>query len=422
MRAFRDSAAALAALVALPVGVAALALRPAWREGWRERIGAEGFPAPGSVWVHGASVGEISAAARLIDRLRERGQRVVASTTTLAGRAVMRRSRPDVPCQLAPLDHPWCAEAALARVAPAALVLIETELWPFWIAAARRRAISLILVSARLSDRSYPRYRRLRPLLHSTLGRFDAIGARTPIDRERFIELGADPSIVSVSGDLKLEIDEQPRASSEDLERALGAAPLFVAGSTHAGEEVAALDAFAAAERAGAPATLVIAPRRVERAGEVVEAARQRGRIVRRRSALGAQPLRAGEVVVLDTLGELASLYARSAVAFVGGTLAPIGGHNVLEPVLARRPVIYGPHTQNVSHAVEILERCGAGRRVRNASELESAVLAALRDPEQARARGEAGWQALQLHRGSVDRAADLVLDTIAAAAGRRGS
>ncbi|MDH5567773.1 MAG: hypothetical protein OEY15_14020, partial [Myxococcales bacterium] len=178
MRAFRDSAAALAALVALPVGVAALALRPAWREGWRERIGAEGFPAPGSVWVHGASVGEISAAARLIDRLRERGQRVVASTTTLAGREVMRRSRPDVPCQLAPLDHPWCAEAALARVAPAALVLIETELWPFWIAAARRRAISLILVSARLSDRSYPRYRRLRPLLHSTLGRFDAIGVR----------------------------------------------------------------------------------------------------------------------------------------------------------------------------------------------------------------------------------------------------
>lgn len=419
MRAWGHSLAALAAAAALPVGVGALALRPGWRVGWRERLGAAGSRAPGAVWVHGASVGEITAAMRLIDRLRKEGLGIVASTTSLTGREVMRRARPDVPCQLAPLDHPWCVAAALARVEPAALVLIETELWPCWIAEAARRRIPLLLISGRLSDRSYPRYRRLRPLLRATLRRFHSIGARTPLDRERFIDLGADPGTVSVCGDLKLESDESSRPVSPDLAYALGDTPLFVAGSTHPGEESAALIALAQIERAGLAVALVLAPRRVERAAEVEAAARAAGRSVRRRTALGAQRLGVGEVLVLDTLGELAPLYTRAAAAFVGGTLVPVGGHNILEPVLARCPVLYGPHTQNVSHVAEILETCGAGQRLGGADALGPAVLELLRDPERARTRGEAGWQALQRHRGSADRAAALVTRALAAASGR---
>ncbi|HEY5658590.1 MAG TPA: glycosyltransferase N-terminal domain-containing protein, partial [Myxococcota bacterium] len=395
MRAWAHSLAALGAAAALPVGLGALALRPRWRVGWRERLGAEGPRAPGAIWVHGASVGEITAATRLVDRLRKAGHRVVTSTTSVTGRDVMRRVRPDVPCQLAPLDHPWCVAAALSRVQPAALVLIETELWPCWIAEAARREIPLVLVSGRLSDRSYPRYRRLRPMLRATLRRFQAIGARTPLDRERFIELGADPDAVSVSGDLKLEPEVSPRPVSDDLARVLAGVPIFVAGSTHPGEEAAALAALACAERAGRAAALVLAPRHPKRADEVEAAARAAGHSVRRRTALGAEPLRAGEVLVLDTLGELGPLYALAAAAFVGGTFAPIGGHNILEPVLVRCPVVYGPHTQNVSHAAEILETCGAGRRLRDASEQGPALLELLGDPERARARGEAGWQAL---------------------------
>jgi 3-deoxy-D-manno-octulosonic-acid transferase len=417
VRAWGHSLAALTALAALPVGLGVLALRPTWRVGWRERLGAASPRAPGGVWVHGASVGEITAAARLVDRLRKEGHRVVTSTTTLAGREVMRRARPDVPCQLAPLDHPWCVESALSRVAPAALVLIETELWPCWIAAAARQGVRLVLVSGRLSDRSYPRYRRLGPILRPALRRFDAIGARTPVDRDRFIALGADPAAVSVSGDLKLELDCAPRPARADLEAALGAAPLFVAGSTHPGEEAAALDAFAALEGAGVAAILVLAPRRVERAAEIERAVQRAGRAVRRRTALGPERLRAGEVLVLDTLGELAPLYAHASVAFVGGTLVPVGGHNVLEPVVARCPVLYGPHTQNVRHAIEILEACGAGQRLTDARALGAAALDLLRDPARARRRGEAGWEALQRHRGSADRAAALVTRAIEASA-----
>lgn len=418
MRLWSHSLAALGALAALPIGLGAFALRPGWRAGWRERLGAAGARAPGAVWVHGASVGEITAAMRLIDRLRKEGLEVVASTTSLTGREVMRRARPDVPTQLAPLDHPWCVAAALARVEPAALVLIETELWPCWIAEAERRRIPLLLISGRLSDRSYPRYRRLRPLLRATLRRFHRIGARTAQDRERFIELGAEPEAVSVCGDLKLESDASHRPVSPDLADALGDAPLFVAGSTHPGEESAALEALAQIERAGLAALLALAPRRVERAADIEAAARVAGRAVRRRTALGARRLAAGEVLVLDTLGELAPLYARAAAAFVGGTLVPVGGHNILEPVLARCPVLYGPHTQNVSHAAEILEACGAGQRLANARALGPALIALLGDLEGARARGQAGWQALQHHRGSADRATALVIEALAAASG----
>jgi 3-deoxy-D-manno-octulosonic-acid transferase len=229
--------------------------------------------------------------------------------------------------------------------------------------------------------------------------------------------LGADPAVVSVSGDLKLEPDSEPRPVRADLGAALGDAPLFVAGSTHPGEEAAALEAFAVLERADVAATLVIAPRHIERADEVERTARDAGCPVRRRTALGPERLRAGEVLVLDTLGELASLYAHAAAAFVGGTLVPVGGHNVLEPVLAGCPVLYGPHTQNVRHGIEILEACDAGRRLESARALGPAVLAMLRDPAEASRRGEAGRAALQRHSGSAERAAALVARAVASPA-----
>jgi 3-deoxy-D-manno-octulosonic-acid transferase len=411
--AWRHSLAAVTAALALPVGLVALALRPSWRAGWRERLGVAGLRAPGAIWVHAASVGEITAAARLIDRLLETGYPVVVSTTTSTGLDVMRRARPDVPCQLAPLDHPWCVDAALSRVAPAALVMIETELWPCWIAAAARRDIPLVLVSGRVSDRSFPRYQKLGLLFRSALRRFDAIGARTSLDRDRFVALGADPDVVHVSGDLKLDVDSAPHAASADLVEAIGEGRLFVAGSTHDGEESAALEALDVLEKADVEATLVLAPRHLDRVNEVEQAVRGAGRECRRRTALGGSRLRAGEVLIIDTLGELASLYAHATAAFVGGTLVDVGGHNIVEPVLARCPVLYGPHTQNVSHAAEILEGSGAGERLRDARELGPAVLQLIRDPARARARGEAGWEVLQRHRGSTENAAELVTRAI---------
>ena len=413
MNVWRHSGALLSAGLLAPLGAAALTLRPDWRAGWQERLGAGERPDAGSIWVHGASVGEILSVSRLIDRLLGAGYRVTASTWTVSGREVMRRARPDIPCRLAPLDHPWCVEAALRRVRPAALVLVETELWPGWIAAARRRGIPVVLVSGRLSDRSFPRYRRLGPLVRTSLRRLHAIGSRTEADRERFVALGADPARTHVTGDLKLEVDSKPPPLPAELAAMLGDLPLLVAGSTHAGEEAAALAALVEVERAGWPAALVLAPRHVERSREVEGLVRGAGRRVRVRSKPGTGPLQAGEVLLVDTLGELAPLYGHADVAFVGGSLAPVGGHNLLEPVLSQRPVLFGPHTDSVKHVAALLEACGAGRRLSEAGEFGEAALELLREPELARSRGEAGFRALAAHRGSADRAAGLVLSAL---------
>jgi 3-deoxy-D-manno-octulosonic-acid transferase len=395
--------------VAAPFGLGVLALRPSWRIGLAERLGRTPVRAPDAVWIHGASVGEILAASRIIDRILKAGTPVVSSTVTLTGREVMRQARPEVPCHLAPLDHPWCVEAALARVSPAALVLIETELWPAWIAAAARRGVPVVLVSGRVSDRTFPRYRRLSWIVRPTLRRLAAIGARTPTDRDRFIALGADPDRVSVTGDLKVERDLEVRPVAEDIVRALAGMSVFVAGSTHAGEEIAALAALDECERRGRAVSLVLAPRRPERAAEVLRIVRRAGRSARRRTALGDTPLASGEVLVLDTVGELAPLYSLADVAFVGGSLVPRGGHNILEPVFAGRPVLYGKHTSNVRHAVEIVAASGAGRCVEDPRDLGQAVVDTLCDPAGARRRGEQGRAALERHRGSAERAAALI-------------
>ena len=412
MDVFRLSAAVVSALLATPLAAAALAARPDWRRGVRERLGGGPAQVPGAVWIHGASVGEILSALRLVDRLIEEGHRVIASTWTLTGRDVLRRVRPDIPCQLAPLDHPWCVERALRSARPSALVLIETELWPCWIDAAARLGVPVALVSGRVSDRSYPRYRLLGPLAKRTLRQLAAIGARTEVDAERFVALGAAPTRLSVIGDLKLDVSTTRASLAPDLAAALHG-PLVVAGSTHPGEERAMLDALAHLESIGLPAALVLAPRHPERAQAALRIARDAGRRARLRSGPAGAPLAPGEVLVLDTLGELPGLYARAAAAFVGGTLAPVGGHNVLEPVHAGCVAIYGPHTANVRHSVSILEYCGAGLRVADAAALARTLETLLRDPVAARDRGEAGMLALASHRGSAARGAALVAQVI---------
>lgn len=408
MGVFRHSAAALSAALGAPVALGGLALRPGWRPGLGERLGG-GPCAPGGLWVHAASMGEVRAAARLVERLHAAGLPLTLSTTSLAGRDLCARLHPDLPRRLAPLDHPWCVDAALRRARPRGLVLVETELWPVWIAACERAGAPVVVVSGRISERSYLRYRRLGAWLGRTLRRLAAIGARTAEDADRFVALGADAARVSVTGDLKLDGPAAPPPPAPGLAELFGKAPVVVAGSTHPGEERAILAALAAAEARGARAALVVAPRYPQRAAEVAELARRAGRRVRLRSAGGTEPLAEGEVLVLDTLGELASLYALARIAFVGGTLVPVGGHNLLEPVGAGTPVVYGPHLANVAHVAELLEAGGAGERAHAGEPLARALAAALRDPDSAQARGDAGRRALARHRGSSERAAELV-------------
>jgi 3-deoxy-D-manno-octulosonic-acid transferase len=386
-----------------------LAIRPSWRVGLRERVGGLKSVQPGSIWIHAASVGEALAASRLVGQLRGSGRRVFTSSFTVSGREMMRRVQPEVPCQLAPLDHPWCVEAALDRIRPAALVLIETELWPNWIAATTRRKIPAMLISGRMSERSFFRYRRLGGITRRMLGRLAAIGARTPSDAELFLALGADPSRTSVIGDLKIDGARQAPPPAPDLEHAITGVPLFVAGSTHPGEEAAALAALAAVEQAGGRAALALAPRHIERAAEVEALCARAGRTIRKRSALSGVRLAPGEVLLMDTLGELASLYTRAEVAFVGGSMLPIGGHNILEPVFAGCPVLFGPYTANIRHAVALLAESGAGRQVGDAKALAQAVVERFADSDSGRFAAERGRLALLAHGGTTQRAEELI-------------
>jgi 3-deoxy-D-manno-octulosonic-acid transferase len=404
------SVAALTALLGAPLLASVALARPRWREGLAERLGAHPVALAGRapIWVHGASVGEIRAALPLLDALAGRGHALVASTMTLSGRSVARAARPALATSLAPLDHPWAVARALARVRPSALVFVETELWPSWVRAASERGIPALVVSGRLSERSFRRWQRAGGLLRATLSRYRAIAARSEADAARFVALGAAPERVSVCGDLKLDA-APPVPPAPELAALLGELPLVVAGSTHEGEEAAALSALAAAERAGRSAALALAPRHPERFERVAELVRESGRRLRRRSAPGPGPLVAGEVLLLDTLGELASLYPRAALAFVGGTLVPIGGHNLVEPALAGCPILIGPHVTNIRDTAALLLEADSARTVHDADALAAAVVETLAQPAAARARAARAGEVLAPHRGATSRCVALI-------------
>jgi 3-deoxy-D-manno-octulosonic-acid transferase len=250
------------------------------------------------------------------------------------------------------------------------------------------------------------------------LRRLAAIGARTEKDARYFLALGADPNRVSVTGDLKIDIEGDCRPLASDLEYALAGLPLFVAGSTHAGEEAAALAAFDAVEEAGGKAVLALVPRHLERVAEVEALCIRAGRTTRRRSRLEGGRLVAGEVLLVDSFGELASLYSAAEVAFVGGSMIPIGGHNILEPVFAGCPVIYGRHHENIQHAVALLSDSGAGCQVDDAKNLARAVVDRLGDAASARAAAERGRRVLLAHKGAAARSEALIDSVLQAAAG----
>jgi 3-deoxy-D-manno-octulosonic-acid transferase len=405
----RQGGAALAALAVVPIGGIALLVRPGWREGIGERLGWNTPHAPGAVWVHGASVGEAMAATKLVDALRERGRQVMASTTTTTGRAVLTRTRPDVPRTLSPLDHPWCVDLALSRAAPSALVLVETELWPTWIAAAARRDVPVVVVSGRISERSFPSYRRLGAVFRRAFSNLTAVGARSGLDAERFAALGVERDRISVTGDLKLEPPASPSALASDLEHLLGGAPFWVAGSTRDGEEQAVAAAHAEAQKSGLPSALVLAPRHLDHVEDLELLLLSHGLAVRRRSRTGRAPLAPGEVLILDTFGELPAVFSRARFAFVGGTLAPTGGHNVLEPAHAGRAVLFGPHVEKVREASALLLECGGAQTVAHAGELARTVVEWLRDPEGVAERGATALRALARHRGATERSLALV-------------
>lgn len=395
---------------------------------WRERLALVRPPlppgSPDPLWVHAVSLGEVQAASALVAalRLRDRTRPVLFTVGTLTGMQRARACFPDaaapdrapVVLAFAPLDLPGAVRRFLDHFRPVALLLLEMEIWPNLLKGCDVRGIPVALASARLSEQSARRYQRYgRTLMLGALRRLRTIAAQSAEDAARFVALGAPADNVHVAGNLKFDF-APPRelpVRAQALREALGGRRLWVAGSTHAGEEIACLEAQQALEqRFGDEAPLlVLVPRVPGRFDEVADLLSARGVSFARRSH-GAPPLPADcGVLLVDTLGELMDFYALAEVAFVGGTLVPVGGHNLLEPAALGVPVVCGPHTHNGPQVAQLLREAGALRVVSDGAGLTRAVLALYGDEDARKAAGEAGRRVVEANRGAVARCLEIV-------------
>jgi len=415
---------------ALPALLARLAWRarrnPGYGRRWGERFGWGGeLPGSGdTVWIHAVSVGEVQAAVPLVRVLGERlaPSEVVLTTTTPTGSERVRAllgSR--VVHRYFPYDLPGAVSRFLDRIRPRVAVLIETELWPNMLAACRRRGVPVVLANARLSPRSARGYRRFAPLAGEMLAGLAGIAAQSADDARRLIALGARPERVQVTGSIKFDqrLPASLREESQVLRRCFGLdRAVWIAASTHAGEEEQVLDAFARLLRRVPDCLLVLVPRHPERFGEVAALARRRGLRTVLRSERPPSCADA-DVFIGDTMGELALFYAASDCAFIGGSLVPVGGHNPLEAAALGVPVVSGPEVFNFAEISERLRAEGAARLARDARELAEAVAGWLLDGNQRHRDGERARAFVERNRGALERVAAMIEAVAAPPAGR---
>ncbi len=378
-------------------------------ERWRERLGyAPALPAAGpNLWVHAVSVGEAQAASALVRALRARvpPMTIMVTTTTPTGAATVRRLfRDEVRHCYLPFDLPTALARFIERARPTALVIMETELWPNLLHCCRCARIPVLIANARLSERSFSRYRRWPASVRGMLAAVTALCAQSRADAERFMALGAAESRVHVTGNIKFDVtgpgDLQDRALRLKQELAPGRR-VWMAASTHEGEEAAVLSAFAVLRQRDPGLLLVLTPRHPERFGKVFDLCREQGFATTRRTAPSNER---PDVFLADTMGELPLFYALSEVAFVGGSLVAAGGHNPLEPAALGIPVVTGPHIFNFTAVYGLLTASEAAWVVNDADELLSRLLILLADSDLRATAGRRAQAVVAENRGAVER------------------
>ncbi|HZT72859.1 MAG TPA: 3-deoxy-D-manno-octulosonic acid transferase [Terriglobales bacterium] len=382
----------------------------------RERFGRiPKLEEAGAIWLHAVSVGEALAVERLIAMLREEfpERAIVLSVTTAAARGVIERRLPAQKLFYFPLDFRWTARRALRAVRPGLVLIVETEIWPNFLREAQAAGVPVAFINGRISGRSYARYRLVRRLMRRVLGGVTCWLMQTQTDAERCLDLGARPERVQVAGNLKFDlVPPEKRALLRllaDKFRQAGVDRVCVAGSTMEGEEPILLASFAAARERFPQALLILAPRHPQRFEAVAGLLAAAALPWTRRSRLESEGVIAGGVLLLDTLGELATVYRFADVAFVGGSLVPHGGHNLLEPAFYGAPIIFGPSMENFAAIAEEFLAARAAFRADSGPELQHMMLRLL---ENDRLREETGRNArllLESKRGATARVVEVI-------------
>lgn len=385
-----------------------------------------------SIWIHAVSVGEVLTVRALISDLKHSYPRlrIFLSTTTMGGQQVARRNVQDVDAVFYfPFDLAFIVRRTLRLVRPRLFVMMETEIWPNLLRQCKRLGTATVMVNGRISTRSYPRYKLVRPFFRNVLRDVDRFCMQSEESARRLIDIGADPSRVSVTGSLKFDSLEAgvPNAAAalgwqagvpnaglptpgRGRDRVLryfrmtSTRPVIVAGSTMRGEEELLLQVFRRLKGSVNNPLLVLAPRNAERFAEVAHLARNQAFVTVRRSDLPVDAEPRAEVVVLDTIGELAQLYQIATAVFVGGSLVDSGGHNILEPAVFGKPIVFGSHMQNFKEIADAFIAHDAAIQVHNERDLEKALLGLLTDPVRRARLGAAARALVESNRGAKDK------------------
>ena len=412
----------LGLLLAAPVIAGVLVAKPRCRRGFLQRMGWQIHPsdhvrdARPLIWVHAVSLGEAVAAVPLVKALHDRhpGYRYLVTTVTDTGReAVEQRLAGVAEHRYAPMDFSWAVTGMVDRLRPALYLFVETELWPNLLWTLRSRQVPAILVNGRLSSRSFHRQdvTGIRSLYRSVLRSITLCLMQSDRDRQRIVALGADPDTVYTTGNIKFD---QPLPVSEgeaSLRQSFGlheGERLILAGSTHPGEEEQLVSAYGRIVTAHPSCVLMLAPRHIERADQVETMVRDAGFVVQRKSRIGEQ-VAGPRVIILDTRGELARAYREAVVAFVGGTLVPVGGHNLLEPAVWGRPVLFGPFTDHCAEMAALLNEAGGGRRVMGVEDMVRCCTEWLSDQDACDRVGQAAKRVVLDNQGALKRSLDLI-------------
>jgi len=406
-------------IIAFPVLVVALVVRRKYREGLCQRMGFipksvhDQLKGIHPIWIHAVSVGEVIASIPIIKKIKEvyPQKKIVLSTITFTGNDTARKKIPEIDFLIYfPYDFFFIVKKVLTIINPCIFIHTETEIWPNFLFSLHQRKIPSVIVNGRISSKSCRRYKLFGWFFKKVFNKVSAFGMQSLVDYQRVIDIGADPQKVLVTGNMKFD-QKTPDVNDRHKEELLNELNLgledkiFIAGSTHSAEEDMILEVFQQLIKEFSNLILILAPRHPERFSEVEKLVKKRGFVVHRKSQIKKyQHLLRAQVILMDTIGELAQFYSIGEIIFVGGSLVNIGGHNILEPLVYKKPVIFGPYTQNVSEFVNALRESGAGILVSTKDDLLFQAQKLLNNKEEAQMRGERGFQVIKVNQGATEK------------------